>query len=154
MRLIRSYNSATGMTDVYEVLDEHWNGEMPLSPERVRLFGYVDPDTGAVAPLKQKTPDVIQKAPDSGYGQGPKGSRYHFPEAESGTYIPPHRDHPIIDNGRPLSQMDLLRRQLAEKDEKISLLQWQLDDLKKQRASERDKLADVLEQLMKKLRAS
>lgn len=145
MRLIRTYNSATGRTDVYEVLDDNWNGELPVSPDSVRLFGYVDPQSGNVAPL--------QKRPGQQGGAAGMYSQQSYSAPQSGMYYPGQPGGQAAP-GSPGWSDGSLRQQLKQKEEKISLLQWELDDLRRQRKAEREKMADLLEQLVKKLRAS
>ena len=61
-KLSRAYNKKTGVTYVYEVLENYWDPELKQPRNKRRLIGKIDPITNEVVPTGRKGP---QKKADS-----------------------------------------------------------------------------------------
>lgn len=54
MKTVKSFNKNTGVTYVYEVLENYWDKEKKQPRSKRRLIGKIDPETGEVVPTKRK----------------------------------------------------------------------------------------------------
>ena len=61
-KLSRAHNKKTGVTYVYEVLDNHWDPQLRQARNKRRLIGKIDPITNEIVPTGRKGP---QKKLDS-----------------------------------------------------------------------------------------
>ena len=61
-KLSRAHNKKTGVTYVYEVLDNHWDPQLRQARNKRRLIGKIDPITNEIIPTGRKGP---QKKLDS-----------------------------------------------------------------------------------------
>ena len=53
-RLSKCYNKRTGVTYVYEVLENYWDKELHQARNKRRMVGKIDPDTGEMIPTGKK----------------------------------------------------------------------------------------------------
>lgn len=63
MRISRSYNKKTGVTYVYEVLENHWDKEKGYPVNKRRLIGKIDPETGEIVPTRKRAKAAVSSAP-------------------------------------------------------------------------------------------
>lgn len=54
MKIAKSYNHKTGITYVYEVLENKWDKEKQRSVSKRRLIGKLDPVTGEIIPTRKR----------------------------------------------------------------------------------------------------
>lgn len=54
MSYSKSYNKNTGITYVYEVLENKWDKEKKRAVNKRRLIGKIDPVTGEIVPTRKK----------------------------------------------------------------------------------------------------
>lgn len=54
VRISKSHNKKTGVTYVYEVLENHWDKEKGYPVNKRRLIGRLDPVTGEIIPTRKR----------------------------------------------------------------------------------------------------
>jgi len=54
MSFSKSYNKNTGVTYVYEVLENKWDPVKKRAVNKRKLIGKIDPETGKVVPTRKK----------------------------------------------------------------------------------------------------
>lgn len=66
MRISKSHNKKTGVTYVYEVLENHWDKEKGYPVNKRRLIGKIDPATGEIIPTRKRASSkAVSEQPDS-----------------------------------------------------------------------------------------
>lgn len=56
MAYSKSFNKKTGVTYVYEVLENHWDKEKGYPVSKRKLIGKIDPETGEIVPTRKRAP--------------------------------------------------------------------------------------------------
>ena len=56
MKISRAYNKKTGVTYVYEVLENHWDPDLKQARNKRRLIGKIDPITGDIVKTGKRGP--------------------------------------------------------------------------------------------------
>lgn len=118
MSFSKSYNKNTGVTYVYEVLENKWDPVKKRAVNKRKLIGKIDPETGKVVPTRKK-------------GQSASTSLVISPDIRTAAAVPADE---IIRNSESLkqflaSQASYLKEVIATSQSQLSQIQNLLDSL-------------------------